>query len=62
MNHIKDTFLLKNGCRIPCVGFGTWRASGEDAYKSTLTALQTGYRHIDTAAYYLNEKEVSVLH
>ena len=58
MNTIRDSFVLANGCRIPCVGFGTWRADGKEAYESVLTALKMGYRHIDTAAYYGNEKEV----
>ena len=58
MNHMQDDFLLSNGCRIPCLGFGTWRADGEEAYLSALEALRVGYRHIDTAAYYGNEKEV----
>lgn len=58
MKNIQDTFLLANGVKIPCVGFGTWRASGDEAYASALHALRLGYRHIDTAAYYDNEKEV----
>lgn len=58
MNTVRDSFILSNGVQIPCVGFGTWRASGEEAYESALTALSLGYRHIDTAAYYFNEKEV----
>ena len=58
MNSMKDCFVLSNGVRIPCLGFGTWRADGEEAYESALTAFKKGYRHIDTAAYYGNEKEI----
>ena len=43
------TFKLSNGTVIPAVGFGTWKSSPEDAYNSVKTALETGYRHIDTA-------------
>lgn len=50
---------LNNGQKIPVVGFGTWKATGEgEAYKAVKTALQNGYRHIDTAEHYHNEEEV----
>jgi diketogulonate reductase-like aldo/keto reductase len=42
-------FHLNNGAPIPAVGFGTWKSAPEDAYKSVLEALNTGYRHIDAA-------------
>lgn len=52
-------FTLNTGAKIPAVGLGTWRASEKDAaYRSVLTALKNGYRHIDTAAIYGNEEEV----
>lgn len=51
--------LLNDGKSIPNVGFGTWKAAdGEEAYQSVLTALEAGYRHIDTAAIYGNEDSV----
>lgn len=54
-----DTFTLANGVRVPCIGFGTWQsADGDEAYNAVMTALQSGYRHIDTAAAYGNEKSV----
>ncbi|WP_164671750.1 aldo/keto reductase, partial [Pseudomonas viridiflava] len=54
-----DTFTLSNGLHIPKIGFGTWQIpSGSDAYDATKTALDLGYRHIDTAAAYGNEREV----
>lgn len=54
-----DAFTLANGVRVPCIGFGTWQSEdGDEAYNAVLTALQSGYRHIDTAAAYGNEKSV----
>lgn len=56
-NMIKDeVFILSNGLSIPKVGFGTWQASPLEAYSSTLCALKNGYKHIDTAFAYHNEK------
>ncbi len=40
------------------LGFGTWRLRGSAGYDAILTALQAGYRHIDTATMYGNEAEV----
>ncbi len=59
MKSLKDNFILSNGVGIPCVGFGTWQTpDGKTAVDSVLYALRTGYRHIDTAAAYGNEKSV----
>lgn len=59
MKSLTDRYQLKNGVEIPCVGFGTWQmpddAAGVAAVK---TALDSGYRHIDTAAIYGNETSV----
>ncbi|MEE6273638.1 aldo/keto reductase [Georgenia wangjunii] len=43
---------------IPLLGFGTWQSEGDDAYTSVRTALDVGYRHIDTATAYGNEDQV----
>lgn len=43
---------------IPPLGFGTWKLSGDIAAKSVSTALEVGYRHIDTADRYGNHREV----
>jgi diketogulonate reductase-like aldo/keto reductase len=43
---------------MPLLGFGTWQSEGQDAYDSVRTALQVGYRHLDTATAYRNEAEV----
>lgn len=59
MKSLKDCYSLSNGIKIPCVGFGTWQTpNGEIAISSVEEALKVGYRHIDTAAVYGNEKSV----
>lgn len=59
MKNQKDTFLLNDGNRLPCVGYGTWRLSeGEECVRAVKRAIDIGYRHIDTAFYYFNEKSV----
>lgn len=56
---LSDTFKLSNGVKIPCVGFGTYKMpEGKTAYDAVKFAIETGYRHIDTAAFYENEKSV----
>ena len=52
------TVTLTGGARIPLLGFGTWQLKGEDAVRATSAALEAGYRHLDTATVYGNEKEV----
>lgn len=47
-----------NGAQIPAIGLGTWPMMGEECTRAVATALQTGYRHIDTAARYENEAAV----
>ena len=44
--------------RVPALGFGTFDIRGEDCVRATATALEFGYRHIDTAQEYGNEAEV----
>jgi diketogulonate reductase-like aldo/keto reductase len=44
--------------RIPAIGFGTWQLDGPTARSMVETALEIGYRHIDTAFIYRNEAEV----
>jgi len=59
MNKMSDNFILSNGYKIPCVGFGTWQTpDGDTAVSSVKAALSFGYKHIDTAAVYGNEKSV----
>ncbi|MEJ3404551.1 aldo/keto reductase [Rathayibacter sp. YIM 133350] len=59
MNVLTQKFTLENGVEIPAIGFGTWQIpKGEPAYDSVRTALEAGYRHIDTARAYGNEASV----
>ncbi|WP_415967283.1 aldo/keto reductase [Faecalitalea cylindroides] len=52
-----ETMKLYNGVEVPANGFGVYQVSKEDCKESVLTALKTGYRHIDTAQSYFNESE-----
>jgi 2,5-diketo-D-gluconate reductase A len=54
----EDTVALTAGSAMPLLGFGTWQIKGDDAVRATATALEAGYRHIDTATVYGNEGEV----
>jgi len=49
---------LNNGVEIPQLGFGVFQIKPEDTAAATRTALEIGYRHIDTAQMYRNEKQV----
>ena len=46
------------GAAIPALGLGTWQLRGDDCSAAVKTALEAGYRHIDTAAMYGNEEAV----
>jgi 2,5-diketo-D-gluconate reductase A len=52
------TVTLAGDVVMPMVGFGTWPMRGHKACEAVLTALQAGYRHVDTATMYANEAEV----
>jgi 2,5-diketo-D-gluconate reductase A len=52
------TITLNNGTEIPQLGFGVFQIPPEDTKRATLEALEVGYRHIDTAEMYGNEKGV----
>ncbi|MCX4553912.1 aldo/keto reductase [Streptomyces sp. NBC_01387] len=47
---------LNNGARMPQLGFGVWQVADDEATKAVGTALEAGYRSIDTAAIYGNEE------
>ena len=49
---------LRGGGEMPLLGFGTFQVDGRDARQVVRTALEVGYRHIDTATGYSNEAEV----
>jgi len=53
--------ILRNGIDIPDIGFGTWNIPyGEDCEKAVFEAIKAGYRHIDTAGAYGNERSVGL--
>lgn len=47
-----------NGAKIPALGFGTWQLEGDACSQIVSSALQAGYKHVDTAIYYKNESAV----
>ena len=52
-------FDLYNGILIPCIGYGTWQSPNDQTtVDAVLKALNSGYRHIDTASIYGNEESV----
>jgi 2,5-diketo-D-gluconate reductase A len=52
------TVDLASGTKMPILGLGTWQARGRSAAAAVLRALEVGYRHVDTATMYGNEREV----
>ncbi|KZV72638.1 aldo-keto reductase [Peniophora sp. CONT] len=48
---------LRDGNEIPVLGFGTYELMGNEAYQAVTWALEAGYRHIDSAEWYENERE-----
>lgn len=54
---LNQSIILNDGNKIPILGLGVYK-SAESTKEAVLAALEAGYRHIDTAAYYFNEKEV----
>ena len=55
--NLQTKVKLNNGVEMPIIALGVWQ-SHEDTKQAVLDALQAGYRHIDTAACYKNEKDV----
>ncbi len=53
-----EYLTLNNDVPMPLVGFGTFMLSGETCKNAIATAIENGYRMIDTAEAYGNEKEV----
>lgn len=55
---LNETYTLSNGITIPKIGLGTWFIADEDAAQAVRSAVELGYRHIDTAQAYGNERGV----
>lgn len=55
---LKETFTLSNGVEIPKLGLGTWFISDDSVAQAVKEAVAMGYRHIDTAQAYGNERGV----
>ncbi len=53
-----NQFTLNNGVEIPAVGFGVFQTPPDETRSAVEAALAAGYRHIDTAAAYGNERQV----
>jgi 2,5-diketo-D-gluconate reductase A len=53
-----SSFTLNNGLEIPAVGFGVFQTPPDETIAAVQTSLEVGYRHVDTAAAYGNEREV----
>jgi len=51
-------FVTVKGTKVPALGFGTWQLVGAQCESAVEYALELGYRHIDTAQVYENEREV----
>lgn len=54
---LQSKYPLGEGADMPVLGFGVYRSRSDVTEGSVTRALKTGYRHIDTAQYYENEKE-----
>lgn len=56
--NINSEIQLDNGVEIPILGLGTYKLNKNDTLKAVETAIKVGYKHIDTASLYGNEKEI----
>lgn len=57
--HLGSTVTLRGGVEMPMLGLGVWQAAeGEETRNAVAAALETGYRHVDTARAYRNEADV----
>ncbi|MDR6726444.1 diketogulonate reductase-like aldo/keto reductase [Paenibacillus amylolyticus] len=58
MKHSIPQYTLNDGLQVPAIGFGTYSLKGEEGVKSIVSAIDVGYRLIDTAYNYENEATV----
>lgn len=56
MNSINDCYILNDGNKLPCMGFGTYKVTGKDNVEIIKTAVACGYRLFDTATLYETER------
>ena len=56
MNSIYDCYTMNNGMKIPCMGFGTYKAAEGNDATVIKTAIEAGYRYFDTASLYYTEE------
>jgi len=57
--NINTKLMMNNNVGIPALGLGTYQSkAGKETYDAVLYSLEIGYRHIDTAALYVNESDV----
>jgi len=56
MKSINDTYMLSNGLKMPCMGFGTFNPGSGDNCSIIRTAMEAGYRYFDTASLYGTER------
>ena len=49
---MKDCYELANGVKIPCMGYGTYKAAEGNNEGIIKTAIEAGYRYFDTASFY----------
>lgn len=57
---LNETYTLNNGVQVPKLGLGTWFISNKNVEIAVKNAIEIGYRHIDTAQAYNNEKGVGL--
>ena len=55
---INSTITLNDGVKIPVIGLGTWLSEPGEVKMATEVAIKEGFRHVDCAAIYKNEKVV----
>lgn len=56
MKCMNDCYTLNNGMKIPCIGFGTYKAADGNDVTILKTAIEAGYRYFDTASFYFTEE------